>query len=99
MDTLGYFTQELDYNLLKNLKLDMGGVNLVVHAIVVVTIGVVTSRTVVVSYLLSYCCLLLLLENKNELQTCFQMYYIIAIENLLYAKSKSRASSTLKACM
>ena len=31
----------------QNLKLDLGGMNLVIHAIVVVTIGVVTSRTVV----------------------------------------------------
>ena len=55
MDTLGLPFQELDYNLLKNLKLDTGGMNLVIHAIVVVTIGLVTSRTVVVT------CLLLLL--------------------------------------
>ena len=72
----------------------MVGMNLVVHAIVVVTIGVVTSRAVVVFT----CCIMLSLvincKNKNELQTCFQLYYIIAIENLLYAKSKSKASST-----
>ena len=48
MDTLGYFTQELVLQHFKNLKLDMGGMNLVAHAIVVVTIGLVTSRTVVV---------------------------------------------------
>ena len=57
MDMLGKVVQELDYNLLK-LKLDVGGMNLVVHAIVVVTIGLVTSRIVVVTYLL-----LLLLSN------------------------------------
>ena len=38
----------------------MGGVNLVVHAIVVVTIGVVTSRTVVVIPVVSCCHLLLI---------------------------------------
>ena len=32
MDTLGYFTQELVLQHFKNLKLDMGGMNLVVHA-------------------------------------------------------------------
>ena len=48
----------------------MGGVNLVVHAIVVVTIGVVTSRTVVVIPVVS-CYHLSILQNKNELQTCF----------------------------
>ena len=52
MDTLGKVVQELDYNLL-NLKLDMGGMNLVIHAIVVVTIGVVISRTVVVTPVVS----------------------------------------------
>ena len=53
MDTLGKVVQELDYKHFQNLKLDMGGMNMVVHAIVVVTIGVVTSRTVVVYYLMS----------------------------------------------
>ena len=53
MDTLGEVFQELDFNLcFKNLKLDMGGMNLVIHAIVVVTMGLVTSRIVVVIYLL-----------------------------------------------
>ena len=38
----------------------MGGMNLVVHAIVVVTIGVVTSRAVVVIPVVSCCHLLLI---------------------------------------
>ena len=46
----------------KNLKLDMGGMNLVIHAIVVVTIGLVTSRTVVVIPVV-YCCHLLLIAK------------------------------------
>ena len=37
MDTLGKVVQELDYKHFQNLKLDTGGMNLVVHAIVVVT--------------------------------------------------------------
>ena len=41
----------------------MGGVNLVVHAIVVVTIGLVTSRIVVVLYLLLHCYYLLLIAK------------------------------------
>ena len=56
--------------------------------------GLVTSRMLfivfclssIVSRLLLLCQYLLQLQNKNELQTCFQMYYIIANENLLYAK-------------
>ena len=45
---------------LKNLKLHMGGMNLVIHAIVVLTIGLVTSRTVVVIPVVSCCHLLLI---------------------------------------
>ena len=44
--------------------------NLVIHAMVVVT-WVSRFQDVVISYLLSYCCHLSLLKNKNELQTCF----------------------------
>ena len=47
----------------------MGGMNLVIHAIVVVTIGLVTSR-MLLSYLL-YLVVNCYLNNKNELQTCF----------------------------
>ena len=50
MDKLGYFPQELDYNLLK-LKLDVGWYERVVHAIVVVTIGLVTSRLLLSLYI------------------------------------------------
>ena len=42
----------------------MGGMNLVVHAIVVVTIGVVTSRTVVFASVVTVS---LFLQNKNRL--------------------------------
>ena len=41
----------------------MGGMNLVIHAIVVVTIGLVTSRIVVVIYLLLLCYYLLLIAK------------------------------------
>ena len=58
MDTLGKVVQELDYKHFQNLKLDMGGMNLVVHAIVVVTIGLVTSR-MLLPHLLLPCCHLL----------------------------------------
>ena len=58
MDTLGKVVQELDYKHFQILKLDMGGMNLVVHAIVVVTIGVVTSRLSLCYLLLSRCYLI-----------------------------------------
>ena len=57
-----------------------------VHTIVV-AIGLVTSRIVVVIYLLLYCYLSrCYLQITNELQNCFGIYLIIANENLLYAK-------------
>ena len=52
---LGKVVQELDYNLLK-LKLDVGWYEWVIHAIVVVTIGLVTSRLLLSSTYCYYRC-------------------------------------------
>ena len=73
--------------------------NLVIHAIVVVTIGVVTSRIVVVILVVIIVTTCYYLQNKIELQTCFQSYYIIANENLLCAKISPELPPLNKACM
>ena len=58
----------------------MGGVNLVIHAIVVVTIGLVTSRML----LLSTCCYHVILvincKIKMNCKLAFKFYYLIANE-------------------
>ena len=52
----------------------MGGMNLVIHAIVVVTIGLVTSR-MLLSYTCYYCCYLL--SSGYQLSNCYQLSLVV----------------------
>ena len=72
----------------------MGGMNLVVHAIVVVTIGVVTSRTVVVIPVVPCCHLLLIAKIKMNCKLAFKSITLLQLKTCFMLKSKSRASST-----
>ena len=82
MDTLGNVVQELDYKHFQNLKLDMGGMNLVIHAIVVVTIGLVTSRLL----LLFTCChIVILVINCKIKMNCKLAFKSITLLQMKFA--------------
>ena len=72
----------------------MGGMNLVIHAIVVVTIGVVTSRTVV-SYLL-YLVMSLLVINCKIKMNCKLAFKCITLSQIKLALCKTDIWHPLK---
>ena len=59
----------------------MGGVNLVIHAIVVVTIGVVTSRTVVVIPVVILLLLVISCKRKMNCKLAFKSITLLQLKS------------------